>query len=609
MSNSNWRRYFAAAVLLTSAFAPAGPALAADTVTALAVSPAKAVYGQPVTFTATVTRKGGTTPVSGGTVAFTRGGVALGSAAVVDGKATLVVPAPKAGAAGATAAFGGSGDDTASTSKAAALLVSYARTTTALTLPGTSFHVKSKFTATATVVASAPSMAVPTGSVQFKLDTKVLGTVALDAAGKASLKLSAPLPRTYQLVATYKPTAKLGFQASTSKTAFVEGTYAASNEVVLATGRDMTYAVATLGRQPAVAWAQRGRNGASKVVNVCYHSSMTTISNVHCRKVVMPAEITLSDLTMSPTGLPTSDGASSVAVAGVITDPDFATKSIWLACIDRTTGLEGTLELADAGRDVLAPALGVLASDNFVLTYAAVDASGASTVFAQIYTQGGIERGPTPVGAPIVVATSAKPVAVTSVATDFSTTTKGFSVGWVVDGAQPFVRRYDGTGKALGEARAIDPVASEGVTELDVEGIGEPMGMVATWTRKATGASAPLDVRIRRHDVGGNGLQLAGIATNPRGSQSQARSTGFTLGGWGTVWTSPDADRTGIYGKLFDKTGKATSADFRLNATTKGAQSAPSIAAVLGVEPDFVAYWLTDNGDGTTSLIARHFVP
>ncbi|BBE74090.1 Ig-like domain-containing protein [Oharaeibacter diazotrophicus] len=609
MSNSHWRKRFAAAVLAGLAFAPAGAALAADTVTSLAVSPAKAVYGQPVTFTATVTQKGGTTPVSDGTVEFKRGGVSLGSADVVDGKATLVVAAPKAGAASATAAFGGSGDDKASTSKAASLLVSFAKTTTALTLPGTSFHTDTKFTATATVAAVAPSVAVPSGSVQFKLDTKVLGTVALDATGKASLELALPLPQSYQLVATYKPTAKLGFQASTSPKALVEGTYAASGEAVLDTGRDLIYAATTFQYSPSVVWAKRGSDGTSTDVTICIHWEGGTPSTGPCRKATTLANAALSDLTMSPTGLPTSKGSQTIAVAGVITATGAATKSIWIATIDNRGALRHAVTLTGPVGGVHAPALTVLANDNFVLTYVAVDAAGTSTIHAQIYTLDSVTRVFTAVGDPIVVATSAKPVAVTSVATDFSTTNKGFSVGWVVDGAQPFVRRYDGTGKALGDAKAINPVATQGVSELDLEGIGEPMGVVATWTQKATGAAAPLDVRIRRYDVGGNGLNLAGIATNPKGAQSQARSTGFQLGGWGTVWTSPDADRTGIYGKLFDKTGKATSADFRLNATTKGVQSSAAIAVGLHGRPDFIVYWLSDNGDGTSSLTARRFLP
>jgi len=242
-----------------------------------------------------------------------------------------------------------------------------------------------------------------------------------------------------------------------------------------------------------------------------------------------------------------------------------------------------------------------------VLTYSAIDAAGASTVNAQIYHINAAEL--RTVGAPIVVATSTSRVLSTSTARDYSTTRKGFSVGWIVDTSVAYIRRYSNGGTALGVAKPINPVAKQSLVQLDLEGVLQPTGVIATWTEEATGAAAPYDVRARRYDVAGNGLAITGIATDPKGVQAQSDNDAFIqAGGWGTVWTSPDADRLGVYGKLFDKTGKATSAEFPLNTTTAGQQTTPKLASGA-LSRDFFGFWLTTNADTSSSLIARRFKP
>ncbi|BBE74089.1 Ig-like domain-containing protein [Oharaeibacter diazotrophicus] len=605
MSIFHGRTHFAAAVLAGLAFAPAGTALAADTVTKLAVSPAKAVYGQPVTFTATVTEKGGTTPVSGGTVEFKRGGVSLGSAAVVDGKATLVVATPATGAASATAAFGGSGDDKASTSKATALLVSFAKTTTALTLSDYTIHTKTNFNAMVEVGAVAPSVAVPAGSVQFKLGTKVVGTVPLDENGRAVLQLQVPLPVPYQMVATYKPTAKLGFQASTSKKVAFQGTYAVSDEVELGKGNNVTYATAKNASGVMVVWAKQNAQFKTDL-KTCLLLSEAAPTTTGCVATTTIDARNFKDL-VATAAVNVGLGVSGLVVAGVIIDPVTKASSVWVGYIGVDGKLVASTTLTGPGLGVLAPSVTSLYNGDVVLTYSAIDATGASTVNAKVFQ---IEtKSLRAVGDPVVVATSTARVLSTSVATDYSTAIKGFSVGWVVDTSVAYIRRYNASAIAMGAAKPINPVAKQNLTQLDLEGVVQPTGVIATWTEEATGAAAPTDVRARRYDVAGNGLAITGAATDPKGAQSQSYSDVLVqLGGWGTVWASPDAFLTGVYGKLFDKTGKATSPEFPLNVTTAGIQKEPKLASGA-LSRDFFGFWLNQNADNSTSLIARRFKP
>jgi len=597
----------AAALVVGLVLAPTAGALAAETVTTLAISPAKAVYGQPVTFTATVRQKGTTTPVSGGTVAFKRGGVSLGTATVTAGKATLVVAAPATGGANAVASFGGSGDDTASTSKATALLVSFARTTTALTLPSTWVHVDTALTATATVKAIAPSAAVPKGSVQFKLGTKVLRTVALDATGKASLDVKVARPGAYQLAAIYRPASGLGFQASTSRWVPFTGTFAVSDEVALASGSGLVYAVSKVADKTAVMTAVQVADDVR--FGFCVFKPGEVPSPQSCRTFYEFRNARIRGLALTSLGRPGASGSVYAAFEAML---DFGTLS-------GIATVPSDLPSASASASPAAAMASVAevepsSSMTFLNNAQAVkvrtskpDPAGDTSVVAAIYRLEG--RGIGKVGSDIVVATSTKPVTSTSVASDMTSTDGGFSVGWIVDGSQIFIRRYTADGTPLGDAEAISPIVSSGIADLDLEGVSHPAGVVATWTQKASGTTGPTDLRMRRFDGAGEALPIGGVVTDPKGAQSQAKNEWFeSLGGWGTVWTSRDGAGTGVFGKLFDMTGKPTSADFPLNVTKKGDQHSPVMASKTGTA-EFLAFWISDNADGTSSLMARRFLP
>jgi len=611
MLNVFRRASFVAVALASFVLAPAGVALAADTVTTLAISPAKAVYGQPVTFTATVTQKGGTTPVSGGTVTFKRGGVSLGTTGVVDGKATLVVPAPSIGAASATAAFGGSGDDKASTSKAASLLIGYAKTTTALSVDFAEWHTGNGNWARAKVTALAPSKAVPRGSVQFKLGTKVLGTVPLETNGTAQLKFDVAKPGDYKIVATYRPTTKLGFQASTSKTLTVRGSYAISGEVVIDTGAISAFALSKINNYQILVYAKTTADGKATDVRFCASDGLTDIVPSACQLAVQVPTADFTGLVVAPMSLVGATAASNyVILAATIKQPGSVRRSIWLGNWDLAKRSVTTTTLSDANLDYDAPALTTIFPTGYaVLTYATRAGTGASKVFAQTFGFNNVKSQITAAGAPIEVVSSTTPILETSVAAGYAKATLGYSVGWIADG-RAFISRYKTDGTPLGAAKAITPNKSV-ISQLDLEGLTLPMGVVATWTDLSVKAGkADYDVRMRRYDVAGNGLAVTGAATDPKGAQIQSYNEWFNdAGGWGTAWTAPDANGTGVFAKVFDKNGKALSPEFPLNTSTKGFQVTPKLSSPI-LRKEFLAVWLSLTGNGSESqLIARRFKP
>ena len=158
-------------VLLNNSPAPAP----AKTTTTLSTSSATAVFGQPVTLTATVISTAG---VPTGTVTFRDGTTVLGTATVnAAGQATLAVSLG-VGSHALTASFAGTGDFGDSTG-IADLTVNRAATTVALGSSVNPAVTGQAVTFTATVAAVAPGAGTPTGTVTFRDGNVVLGTVAV----------------------------------------------------------------------------------------------------------------------------------------------------------------------------------------------------------------------------------------------------------------------------------------------------------------------------------------------------------------------------------------------------------------------------------------------
>jgi large repetitive protein len=160
-----------------------------STSTNLGFSSPSPVYGQPLTITATVTSASPSVAVPLGNLVFTVDGVPQTQVPLnASGIATLTLTNLNAGLhtfsatyVPATGNFGSSG--TPSTN----LTVGQAHTTTSLVSSSPTSGVGDAVTFTATVLPVSPTVVTPVGSVTFYVDGNVVGTVAVNASGKAVL--------------------------------------------------------------------------------------------------------------------------------------------------------------------------------------------------------------------------------------------------------------------------------------------------------------------------------------------------------------------------------------------------------------------------------------
>lgn len=169
--------------LAPSAGTPTDPAA---TSTTLASSAATLVFGQGVTFTATVAASGNGAPT--GTVTFRDGTTVLGTAALdAAGRAALTTGALAVGTHPVTAAYSGdAAPHAASTSATLNQTVQRANSWTAVRSSLNPAAPGQAVTFTATVNPVAPGAGVPTGTVQFRIDGINFGSPVTLVGGSAT---------------------------------------------------------------------------------------------------------------------------------------------------------------------------------------------------------------------------------------------------------------------------------------------------------------------------------------------------------------------------------------------------------------------------------------
>jgi Bacterial Ig-like domain (group 3) len=178
-------------------------------------SSGSAVYGQTVTFTATVTAPGGT---PAGMVTFSDGGTVLGTAALDgSGHATLTTSSLAVGADAITASYGGDANLMSATS-APTTAVSVAKAGSQVVLvPMAVAGKKNEVSLEAEIEPLAPGAGVPTGTVTFEVRKNkkhelTLGTLVL-GRGEAAMVVKSKKVHRKSITIAYGGDAD--FQAST----------------------------------------------------------------------------------------------------------------------------------------------------------------------------------------------------------------------------------------------------------------------------------------------------------------------------------------------------------------------------------------------------------
>ncbi len=186
----------------------------ASTTTSLASNANPSVFGQSVTFTATVAvvAPGAGSPT--GTVAFKDGATTLSTQTLSAGSATFSTSSLSVGTHTMTAAYSGDSNFAASTSSALSQVVNKADTSGALTASPNPSVFGQSVTFTVTVTASSPGAGLPAGNVDFKDGATILNTTALNASGQATFSTSALAVGTHTMTVDYAGDGN--FNASTS---------------------------------------------------------------------------------------------------------------------------------------------------------------------------------------------------------------------------------------------------------------------------------------------------------------------------------------------------------------------------------------------------------
>ncbi len=162
------------------------------------------VFGQSVTFTATVTANAPGVGIPSGAVTFEDGATILGTG-ILDGSgiATFATSALSVGSHSITAIYGGDSDFTTSTSLVLTQTVNQDDSTSVIVSSANPTVFGQAVTFTATVTANAPGSGTPTGSVTFEDGSTTLGTGTLDGSGIATFTTSSLLVGIHSITAVY----------------------------------------------------------------------------------------------------------------------------------------------------------------------------------------------------------------------------------------------------------------------------------------------------------------------------------------------------------------------------------------------------------------------
>jgi len=175
------------------------------TSTALASSLSPSIYGQPVTFTATMTPHGAGAPT--GAITFQDGSSVLATKTLHNGVIGFSTRSLNAGTHALTAEYGGDANYLGSTSNLLEQVVKPAATQCSITAAPVYIKGQLLYRFTATVASTTPAPTLPTGQVTFwdsAYSQIELGTANL-SGGKAVLTVALPpAPDPQYVMATYK---------------------------------------------------------------------------------------------------------------------------------------------------------------------------------------------------------------------------------------------------------------------------------------------------------------------------------------------------------------------------------------------------------------------
>lgn len=547
------------------------------TATSMVGSTHTSVFGEAVTFTATVTAPGQT---PSGQVVFKRGSNTIGSASLIAGMARLSTNSLSVGISPIVAVYAGGGSFTGSTSTGWALTVTKAATTTTLTASPNPSTFGESVTLTALVALVSPSERRPTGSVTFKKGSEVLGSATLsliavsDLTARAVFSTDTLAGGTHTITATYSGNAGFVGSSSSAVAHSVRFTITLSTEPSVAgttsgAGTFAAGATRTVVAQPAAGawnfyrWTENG-------VTVSHSASYTFPLNKNRNLVANYPSVSLALSALPTQGGSVTGGGIFPPGSGRVVSAIPAANYNFYKWTD--TGMFGLVSMRPVEFITLYGNRALTAHFNgpeFRVNEATIRSQRAPAIAT-------LANGKT-----VVVHQSSAHIP------SFNTPQWGV-----------FRQMFTATGGRHGFEHAVNTSWTSAQYEPAVAALGGD-DYIVTWTRTRY---PDTDVFGRRYD----GLLPVGnefrINTSTAGNQHQSSVAGLKDGGFVVVWMSPDGSGNGIYGQRFRADGQKAGSEFRVNHNTRSEQQSPVVAVLK--DGSFVVAWDDDSFGGGARLIS-----
>ncbi|WP_049973979.1 hypothetical protein, partial [Azospirillum sp. B4] len=200
----------------------------------------------------------------------------------------------------------------------------------------------------------------------------------------------------------------------------------------------------------------------------------------------------------------------------------------------------------------------------------------------------------------------------------------GFVASWDFSiaryGEDVFLQRFDATGKAVGGYTDIlgGPIAGEQIY-TSMAGLKDG-GYVVVFASTGTGdTSTTHNILLRRYAADGSAVGAAiQVNTYTADDQTLPKVVALPDGGYLVTWASngEDGDGHGIYAQRYNAGGAVVGGEFRLNDTTGGNQTQPSLA--VQADGSFIAAWASQTANGfdivtktypTTGPAVPYYIP
>lgn len=250
-----------------------------------------------------------------------------------------------------------------------------------------------------------------------------------------------------------------------------------------------------------------------------------------------------------------------------------------------------------------APRVAVLDSGGFVVTWqtAPFDGSG-STVLAQRYNSSAVVQ-----GGPVQVNTfTTNDQSQPEIA---SLTNGGYVITWVSVGQDAggngvFAQRFNANGGKDGTEFRASQDSSGDQSAPAIAALAN--GGFVIVSQSSGGDNDGYGIVQSGFDIPGTGDFLSQVNRTEGGDQKNPAIAALADGGYVVAWESPgqDGGGVGIYAKRFDRFGSETDVEFKVNTTTAGDQTHPTIASLA--DGGFIIGWTSSDGDSTGVFAQRY---